>query len=99
VFEQFHKLRLLFGPDEQIQRVFLPIGWSGSEFFEQSCLASLLAPAQQTFLMGDAKKPTAKLFVRAQAPQLPGGVDEGLLDDVQAGLLFMNQFEYIDIQR
>ena len=49
--------------------------------------------------MGDPKQPTAEFFVLAQALQVADRVDERFLDDIQAGLLVVNQLKYKDIQR
>ena len=49
--------------------------------------------------MGDAKEPASEFIVVAQAANMPGGGDEGLLDDVQACLLVMDQFKNINIER
>ena len=49
--------------------------------------------------MGDAEQPAPELLVVAQTADVPHGVDERLLDDVEAGLFVVHQFENIRIQR
>ena len=97
--QQFHKFSLLFRPNEQLVGAVLRIGRLSRKLFEQGGVAVLLAPALNALLMGNPKEPTAKLLVISQTAEVPGGVDERLLDNIETGLLLVYQFEYINIQR
>src|SRR6185369_12994275 len=92
--QQFHKLSLLFLPDEQISRVVaLEVERRSSEFFEQRLFAALFAPPLNALLMRDAEQPTAEFLVVSQTADVARCVDERLLNDVEAGLLVMDQLE------
>src|SRR6185369_4773220 len=95
--ERLHEFSFLFGADEQIERVRIGLGRNGREIFEEFFVAVLLSPSLNAFLMRDAKKPTAELLIVAQAAEVRHGTDKRLLHDIQAGLLFTDQFEYINI--
>jgi hypothetical protein len=51
------------------------------------------------FLVGDAEKPAREFSVLPEAANVPGRIDKGLLDDIEARLLVMHQFKNIDVQR
>src|ERR1051326_8232367 len=85
--------------DEQIIGPGSGLQWHGAKFFERVFLPGLPAPALDALLMGNAKEPTPKLVVLAQAADMPHRLNERILDDVQTGLLVMNRLKNINIKR
>ena len=80
-------------------RVVLAFNRFSRELLQRGGFAALLAPALQAFLVRDDEQPTPEFPVLSQAAHVPRGADERLLDDVQAGLLVVDQFKHIHIQR
>ena len=65
--------------------------------FKSIPFAILLSPALNAFLVSDAEEPTAEFPVIAQTADVPDGVDERLLDDIEAGLLVLDQLNNINV--
>src|SRR5260221_2652057 len=49
--------------------------------------------------MSDAEQPAPEFGVVSQTAEVAHGADKRLLNNVQAGLLFMDQFDHINVQR
>src|SRR5215469_7758740 len=97
--EGFHKLGLLFPANEQIIGTIKRFVWRIRNFIKQNFLAALFPPVLENSLMGDAEEPASKFVIVVQSANVFGGGDKRFLDKIQAGLLVMDQFENINIER
>src|SRR6187399_114266 len=84
--EQIHKLSLLFLLNEEIEGAIVDLDRGFGEFLAQGFIASVLSPALNALLMGDAEEPAPEPRVVTQTANVTRGVDEGFLHDIEAGL-------------
>jgi len=90
LIQQLHELSLLFAANKQLARVILDLQRRPGNFFKSVPFTTLSSPALNAFLVRDAEEPTAEFPIIAQRADVPDGVDERLLDDIEAGLRVMD---------
>src|SRR5688572_5972037 len=95
--EQVHEFSLLFMLNEQVERAIVHLRRRGCEFLAQGFVASVLSPALDALLVGNAKKPASELRVVAQTPNVAHSVDERFLHDIEARLFVADQLKSISV--
>src|SRR5438445_8978685 len=97
LIQESHKLSLLFLKNEQVVRAVFEFRRIVCKLLKNSGFTFPFAPALKAFLVRDAEEPTAKFAIVTKRIDVSHGVDEGFLDDIQAGLFIVHQFESINV--
>src|SRR5687767_14976369 len=97
IAEQIHEFSLLFALNEQVERSIIQVRRGGGKFLAQGFIASVLSPALDALLVGDAEEPASEFRVIAQAANVTRGVDERFLHDIEAGLFVADQLKSISV--
>src|ERR1035441_6477739 len=97
--QQLDERILLLSADEQLLRPGLEVREVFIRRINGHLRWPLLAPMLDALLVRNVEEPRAELLVPLQGADVPGGVDEALLDDIQARLLLMDQLVNIGVKR
>ena len=99
LIEQLHELSLLFFADEHFLWSEPGIGEIVVLRIDGNLFRMLFAPMLDALLVSDVEEPGTELFVALKARNVPRGVDERLLDDIETRLFLMDQLVNIGVKR